>query len=568
MAYKAFVSSTFKDLKAHRAHVIRQLRRAKFSVDPMEDWTADSDEPKKFSQDRLAGCDLCVLLVAFRRGFVPDGETRSITQLEYDAAVKQGVDILPFLLDENEPWPRKFDELEKDSELRIWRNHLGEKHGRELFKLDPGSIDMTGALGRWLTKEQAVQPESLRVKRIEWHKNKSPYPGLVRFDENYAPLFFGRDREVADLIDKMSEPGGRALLVCGASGSGKSSVVASGVWQAVVQQGLLPGSSEYLWVRIQPSDGETPLDALGLGLKQALKLSARPEFTAKGTTLRGLLVKHLDQGQELILFVDQLEELFTRGFKELDIQAFLERLIGTAQDPTSRLRVVATLRSEFLGKLEAYESTLTLLNSTYRHHLGPVSRRMLEDMIRKPAEATKCEFEEGLIERIVDDTGQEPGTLPLVAYALKQLFDKRNERTFTVEVYNAMGGVVGAIATKANEAISGLAEAVRVAFDSVFAELVHVERERPPTRKRAVLSSFSSDKAALQLIEVLAGQDCRVLVTSGSGEETIVEVAHEKLFTAWPRLEQWVRKSREALAAIEHAREAAHRWRERGRQLV
>jgi hypothetical protein len=73
MHYQAFVSSTFVDLKEHRAHVITSLRNAGFSVDPMENWTADSDEPKKFSQERLKGCDLCVLLVGFRRGYVPDG---------------------------------------------------------------------------------------------------------------------------------------------------------------------------------------------------------------------------------------------------------------------------------------------------------------------------------------------------------------------------------------------------------------------------------------------------------------------------------------------------------------
>ncbi|MBX3326626.1 MAG: DUF4062 domain-containing protein, partial [Nitrospira sp.] len=95
--YKVFVSSTFKDLEKHRACAIKQLRRAGFFVDPMEDWPAGGDEPKQISQDRLTDCDVCVLLVAFRRGFVPDGETRSITQLEYDAAVKQGIDILPFL---------------------------------------------------------------------------------------------------------------------------------------------------------------------------------------------------------------------------------------------------------------------------------------------------------------------------------------------------------------------------------------------------------------------------------------------------------------------------------------
>ena len=79
MTYKAFVSSTFEDLKDHREHVIRSLRRAGFFVDPMEEWPADSEEPKIFSQDRLHGCDLCLLLVAFRRGYVPEG-TREVSR--------------------------------------------------------------------------------------------------------------------------------------------------------------------------------------------------------------------------------------------------------------------------------------------------------------------------------------------------------------------------------------------------------------------------------------------------------------------------------------------------------
>src|SRR5215470_8028440 len=111
---KAFVSSTYEDLKDHRAYVIKMLRKAGIFVDPMEDWTADSDEPRKFSQDRLAGCDICVLLVALRRGYVPKGETRSITQLEYQAALDDGIDVLVYLLNEDAPWPHRFVELDKD----------------------------------------------------------------------------------------------------------------------------------------------------------------------------------------------------------------------------------------------------------------------------------------------------------------------------------------------------------------------------------------------------------------------------------------------------------------------
>jgi Domain of unknown function (DUF4062) len=172
--YKAFVSSTFIDLKEHRAHVINQLRNAGFFVDPMENWTADSNEPKQFSQDCLAGCDLCVLLVGFRRGFVPDGEIRSITQLEYDAAIAQGIDVLVFQLDDNAKWWAKYDEREKDSTLQEWRCSFGKKHGVESFTDDPRSIDMTGALGRWLTKKHDGRSESEKIQRIDWPQDKSP----------------------------------------------------------------------------------------------------------------------------------------------------------------------------------------------------------------------------------------------------------------------------------------------------------------------------------------------------------------------------------------------------------
>ena len=561
--YKVFVSSTFKDLKDHRAHVIQSLRNAGLFVDPMENWTADSDEPKMFSQDRLADCDLCVLLVAFRRGFVPEGETLSITQMEYEAALRQGVEVLVYQLDDHAKWWANYDEREKDPGLKEWRSNLGKRHGAEFFTDDPCSINMTGALGRWFLKK-GVPSEGTTTLRIDWPADKSPYRGLQWFNQEYAPLFFGRDREVDELVAKMSEPRGRVLLVIGASGSGKSSVVAAGIRQAVTKQGRLAGNTQWVWQRIQPSDGDTPSDALARGLKGAFQLSARPRVTTTGPTLRDLLSQHLSQGQELILFVDQFEELFTSGFKETDIQTFLELLLGTAQDQTNRLRVIATIRSEFLGKLEAYESTLNLLNSPYRYHMGLVSPRMLQDMIEKPAEATGYTFERGLVERILQDTGQESGNLALVEYALKQLFEKQKGRVFTVEAYETIGGVVGAIATKANAVLSDLEEEVRGAFDAVFAELVHLERERPPTRRRAAVSRFSSKQAALQLIDALTGQESRVLVTSGSGQEAIVEVAHEKLFSAWPKLKDWIDKSGEALRDIEHAEEEARMWQQGG----
>lgn len=179
MMYKAFVSSTFEDLKEHRAHVVNALRATGFSVDPMEDWTASQDEPKEFSVARVQGCQLCVLLVAFRRGFVPVGESRSITQLEYEKAREIGCDILVFMLHDDAPWPRRFDEMDKDPALVAWRAQLMREHGVGFFDLAPESVEIRAALNRWL----AEQSNELKLAgkwrtRTTWNARDDDDPGV------------------------------------------------------------------------------------------------------------------------------------------------------------------------------------------------------------------------------------------------------------------------------------------------------------------------------------------------------------------------------------------------------
>src|SRR5262249_16804725 len=152
MPHRAFVSSTFQDLVLHRKHVIDTLRKAGFFVDPMEEWPACADEPKHFSRERVDGCALCILLVAFRRGHVPDGEELSITQMEYEQARQRGIDVLPFLLKEGTPWEADFNELESDPQVRAWRADIHKRHGRSLFDERPESIDVAPALTRWLAQ--------------------------------------------------------------------------------------------------------------------------------------------------------------------------------------------------------------------------------------------------------------------------------------------------------------------------------------------------------------------------------------------------------------------------------
>ena len=164
--YKAFISSTFEDLSLHRAEAIRALQAAGFLVDQMENWQADRHAPVKFSAARLDGCSLCILLVAFRRGFVPPGEGRSITQTEYDEARRRKIDVLPFLLAEQTPvgnggWNPQFDERRSDPAVEDWRTSLRHAHGIGEFGADPKSLRIEPALARWV-----VQAESDRAARF------------------------------------------------------------------------------------------------------------------------------------------------------------------------------------------------------------------------------------------------------------------------------------------------------------------------------------------------------------------------------------------------------------------
>ncbi len=162
---RAFVSSTYIDLKEHRARVIDALRKSGIHIDPMEDWTADDREPRQFSRQRVVGCRLCILLVAFRRGYVPEGETLSITQMEYDHAVDSGLAVLPFLLGDDEPWPRRFDEMEKDPGIGQWREQLRRKHGVGTFGFRPESLDVVPAVLRWL-QQQSAEASPQQVTRL------------------------------------------------------------------------------------------------------------------------------------------------------------------------------------------------------------------------------------------------------------------------------------------------------------------------------------------------------------------------------------------------------------------
>jgi formylglycine-generating enzyme required for sulfatase activity len=541
-------------------------------------FTARDQQPAQYCIDRVRECDVYVGIIGLRYGSpVRDRPEVSYTELEFEAASRAPAKTrLIFVLAPNAVVPAaaftdmKFGERQERFRKKLSDSGIMCKSFTTFHELDNFLLHALMEAG------PVASGARQKLERIEWPEGKSPYPGLEWFDQEYAPLFFGRDGEVDQLIGKLKEPGGRFLIISGPSGSGKSSLVAAGLWQALIKKGQLPGSLSWRWLRITPAaDSRGPFASLAAGLQHAF-----PQMTAQAddlacklasdpTALARHIIPQMSQGQELVLFVDQLEELFTQAFPSAEIQSFLACLVTFSGDLQNRLRVITTIRSEFFGRLAETEPVRRTINLGFHVLVGPLSPIALRDMIQKPAAVIGYTFESGLVDTILNDVGKEPGHLPLVAYALKQLFELREQqnRTFTHAAYQTMGGVVGAIGSKADQMIATLEQQSSASFDRVFAELVHIERDRPPTCNRASLSYFKDDEEANKVIQVLAGRECRVLVTADDKQETTVEVAHEKLFSAWTKLKDWIDDNGEDLRDIDFQEEAARRWFETGSHL-
>ncbi len=254
MNIRAFVSSTFKDLEQHRRHVIEQLRKSGITVDPMEDWTSDADEPATFSQERVEGCHLCILLVGFRRGTVPDGQERSITQMEYDHARSLGIDILPFVLDDKvKSWPAEFDQRESDPSLKEWRSQVFKGHGVETFEATPTTLAIIPALFRWRDRRQRRTDQSDYLAALREAHGDIKFLGLPQLKDNQdiqidrlfvnpylAERFVSADASPADwpkrmpLLEELEEH--RRLVILGDPGAGKSTLVNWIVWSLADEQ--------------------------------------------------------------------------------------------------------------------------------------------------------------------------------------------------------------------------------------------------------------------------------------------------------------------------------------------
>jgi hypothetical protein len=323
MPFRAFVSSTFWDLREHREQVIRQLRQSNFDVSAMEDWPADSQEPKEFSQARLENCDLCVLLVAYRRGSVPAGETLSITQMEYRAAIERGIDVLPFLLKENEDWQHQWTDLDRDPELVVWRRELQQRHGAQSFDRRPDSVPVAPALANWLqrrTRDFDPQWLSGYADSLESEFAKKMQCSLDQARQRAVPLLvrcLNREQNVEHEIpfSEFATPERRAVLAA-AGGAGKTIALLGLAVQAARKASSDPAAPVPLYGKLNFFDTNTR------SLDRLLELLAVPAGLEKDA-----LARIWRSGSRRLLFL-------LDGFNEIpqDAREFPRSCISAVQE--------------------------------------------------------------------------------------------------------------------------------------------------------------------------------------------------------------------------------------------
>jgi WD40 repeat protein/serine/threonine protein kinase/DNA-binding XRE family transcriptional regulator len=396
----------------------------------------------------------------------------------------------------------------------------------------------------------------------------NPYKGLHPFDEADAATFFGRESLVQRLIERLAERGEltRFLAVVGPSGSGKSSLVRAGLLPALRRDGL-PGSARWYIVAILP--GADPFAELA----NALWRLAPAGVDAEG--MQGLLraspqglmdavqrVLPDDRDVELLLFIDQFEELFTLCSDEGARRHFLEGLILATLAEGSRLRILITIRADFVDRPLQYVDFGDLFSQRSELVL-PLTTDDTERAIVGPARWAGLVLEEGLSAAIVAAIGAEPGGLPLLQHALSELYDLRQGRVLTHAAYTAIGGVTGALTRCAEALFNSLALPDQETARRVLLALVSPGSASEDTRRRVSQVDLRAAGPPAVVDHILASFGRARLLTFDRDPRTrepTVEVAHEALLRSWPRLRGWLNKSRERLQIHRRLATAAAEW--------
>ncbi|UNU23620.1 WD40 repeat domain-containing protein [Microcoleus vaginatus] len=392
-----------------------------------------------------------------------------------------------------------------------------------------------------------------------------PYRGLFHFGPDDAEFFFGREVFVEELFAATQTRNFIPLL--GASGSGKSSVVLAGLVPKLLQQ-----EGHWLFTHFRP--GSEPFHALAEALvplyehdKNATEQMAQARELAKffvngSVPLQDVFskIQRNYPNHRVLLIADQFEELYTLCADQKTRHSFLDILLASfpvspSQSQFSRV-LVATMRVDFLGNALSYPKFGEVLRNP-DVKIRSMNREELSQVIVKPAEKLGVAFQDGLVKRILDDVEDQPGNLPLLEFALTELWNKRTGKQLTHKIYEEIGQVEGALARHADEKYRNLTDEEKEKVRRIFIQLVRPGEGVEDTRRIAMKAELGEQ--SWSLVKQLA--DARLVVTSrnATSQET-VEVVHEALIRNWGELREWMNRDRVFRAWQERLRAAKGQW--------
>ncbi|MFD4180770.1 WD40 repeat domain-containing protein [Rhodococcus sp. NPDC058514] len=399
-----------------------------------------------------------------------------------------------------------------------------------------------------------------------------PYRGLEPYRAEDARLFFGRGASLPGLVDAVIAAQGQGLvIVTGASGVGKSSLVQAGLVAELAGVGPDGGGSDGQAVVVTP--GPSPLQAMGEALPELREAIEDPRPETVRSAVRAAAARL--ESNPLLIVVDQIEELFTQCDDSDERDRFLTLLdlaattVGAEETPDAAPVVVATMRSDF------YEQALSqpvLARALERHSkvLAPLTREDMVEVITQPARMIGLKLEAGLVDLILHDLGvltsdEGSGTvLPLLSHLLDTMWERRRGGVLTVASYRATGGVRGSVAATAERTWAALDERGKVLARAMLVHLVYVTDTGTDVKIRRTLPqllAFAGEDTVTgrQVVDQFIA--ARVLVADTES----VELIHDAVIDAWPRLKQWIQEDRSYTALRQQIEADAANWEQADR---
>lgn len=384
----------------------------------------------------------------------------------------------------------------------------------------------------WIRRWREVS-DALHSKQLFLNIHDSPYLGLEPFDVEDRRRFFGRERLVEELAEKVHQH--RAVIVVGESGCGKTSLLRAGLMPALMKSASERGQQCELVV-ITP--GDHPSALLGEVIGSLPSNSERPRLD--------------------VLVVDQLEQIFTRCPDENERLDFLSTLL----DDHSATRIVIAVRADFFGPCLAIP-LLQPVMATAQLTVPPMTPEELTRVIERPAKLMGLSLEPGLVSTVLTDAPQGAAALPLVSHAMLETWRRREGDHLTLDGYHRAGGARGAIAHSADKLLGALSAVEREVVHQVFLRLAEPGEGTDDVSKpvaRAELEEIPSAKEVGRMLELLA--ESRLIRLNRES----VEVVHEALLREWPTLRSWLDEDREGRRIYQRLERSAAEWEALGRE--